>query len=254
MALFLAAFSLGFLSSLHCVGMCGPIALAVPVDRRSWLHSLFGITVYNAGRIASYTLLGAFLGLAGMGLLLEGYQQYLSLFLGILLLAGILYTLFFHRFGLSFGARSYQWIRKGFQRWLGRKDPAALWMIGLLNGLLPCGMVYLALAGATASGTIKEGALFMAAFGLGTFPAMLSVSLFIGISNRARNLMRRISPVLTAAVAVLLILRGLALGIPYISPAKPSAEAMAPSCHAMDAQQARDQALHCTPSTQPNKE
>lgn len=215
-----AALSLGFLSSLHCVGMCGPIALALPLNRSSKLSLLSGILLYNLGRSLSYAFLGGLLGLAGMGLLLSGYQQALSVSMGILLLLGLLYLRFRSRLP-QFQNRFSRSLKLAFAHWFGRKDPAALWMIGLLNGLLPCGMVYIALAGATVSGTFKEGALFMAAFGLGTLPAMLSVSLFSGISLSIRKKLSTLSPTLTLTVAVLLILRGLSLGIPYVSPKQP---------------------------------
>lgn len=227
----IAALSLGFLSSMHCVGMCGPIALALPLDRRNKVSEVGGILVYNAGRVMSYALLGGFLGLAGMGLLLAGYQQGLSVGMGVLLLAGLLYLRFRSRLP-QFQTGWTKALKSAFGNWFGRKDPAALWMIGLLNGLLPCGMVYIALAGATVSGTFQEGALFMAAFGLGTLPSMLSVSLFSGISVQTRKWLNKISPSITLAVAVLLILRGLSLGIPYVSPKKPDLNAIeAASCH-----------------------
>lgn len=227
----IAALSLGFLSSMHCVGMCGPIALALPLNRKNKVSEVSGILVYNAGRMLSYSMLGGFLGLAGMGLLLAGYQQWLSVGMGILLLAGLIYLRFRSRLP-QFQTRWTTTLKSAFGKWFGRKDPAALWMIGLLNGLLPCGMVYIALAGATVSGTFQEGALFMAAFGLGTLPAMLSVSLFSGISLQTRKWLNKISPAMTFMVAVLLILRGLSLGIPYVSPSKPNLNHLeATSCH-----------------------
>lgn len=231
MQAFIAALSLGFLSSMHCVGMCGPIALALPLNRRNKVSEVGGILVYNAGRVLSYAFVGGFLGLAGMGLLLAGFQQGLSVGMGILLLVGLIYLRFRSRMP-QFQLRWSKTLKSAFSKWFGRKDPAALWMIGLLNGLLPCGMVYIALAGATVSGTFIEGALFMAAFGLGTLPAMLSVSLFSGISLQTRKWLNKISPAMTLAVAVLLILRGLSLGIPYVSPKKPDINNIeTASCH-----------------------
>ena len=109
---------------------------------------------------------------------------------------------------------------------------STLLLFGLLNGLLPCGLVYAALAGAAATGGPLGGALFMAAFGLGTIPAMLAVSLagrLITAPWRAR--FQRAVPVAMAVLAVLFIVRGLSLGIPYLSPdLSPEAVAGGRSC------------------------
>lgn len=218
-SLLLAGLSIGILGSFHCVGMCGPIALSLPIYNVSTWKKLFFITLYNLGRVVAYSLLGAIFGLVGMQFFIGGYQQILSISLGVL----ILFFLFFNTY--SSNKNSYFNIFSNFiKKQLGsllRNDKKfyTYIFIGFLNGFLPCGLVYVAIAGAVATGSIANSVLFMAAFGLGTFPIMFSVTV-LGkyISLQLRNQMRRAVPLFVGVMAILLILRGLNLGIPYISP------------------------------------
>jgi sulfite exporter TauE/SafE len=217
MEFLLAAFSLGFLGSLHCIGMCGPIAMALPVHGKGWKFRVLGIYLYNSGRILTYGILGAFLGTLGLGIKLAGYQQALSITLGILLLLGLFLPKILslnNKVFLAFNTKLKGW----FAAWMKQKSPQALFITGLLNGLLPCGLIYIALAGATSSGETIKGALFMAVFGLGTLPAMFSVSFISSISKRFRSYLSHTAPVLTFLMGILLVVRGLGLGIPYLSP------------------------------------
>ena len=105
------------------------------------------------------------------------------------------------------------------RRLFGDARPGSLLVIGMVNGLLPCGFVYVGLMGSVATQGVWQGALFMACFGLGTFPLMLGVSLagqFVSTTVRAR--LRKLTPVLAVCIGTLFILRGLSLGIPYVSP------------------------------------
>src|ERR1700752_1363380 len=86
----LAALSLGFFGSFHCIGMCGPIALAIPVYNQNKFHKTASIIFYNAGRIFTYSLLGVLFGLIGQGFALAGLQQLLSVTLGLIILTGVL--------------------------------------------------------------------------------------------------------------------------------------------------------------------
>lgn len=219
MELLIAAFSLGILGSFHCVGMCGPIALALPVHHLSKGGRITGIVLYNIGRAFTYALMGAIFGALGMGVILAGYQQALSIGLGVLLLLTVvLPTVRKDGFFSMFFPSLAQWLKARFSYLFAKRSYTALFLTGLFNGLLPCGLVYMALAGATASGDIFLGALFMAVFGLGTLPAMFSVTLFSSLSASFRKKMHRLAPVVAGVMACLLILRGLGLGIPYISP------------------------------------
>lgn len=220
-ALFLSALSLGFLGSFHCVGMCGPIALALPVHSKSNVFKIAGISVYNLGRIITYTLLGAIFGLFGESFSFFGFQQQLSITIGVVLLLSILLPLIFkNNFSISNPINVFiSRIKSRMGKLFKSQKISSLYLIGLLNGLLPCGFVYLAIAGAMASGSILNGALFMLFFGLGNTPAMFSVAWISQlISLNVRNTIKKAVPVFVVFMAVLFILRGLNLGIPYVSP------------------------------------
>lgn len=217
--LFWSAFILGIAGTLHCVGMCGPIALALPVHQRNIGGKLLGISLYNAGRISIYMLFGAVFGTFGAGLELSGLQQYLSIVLGATIIALVLFPRLFTRFGLSKHVR-IPWInqlKSGFQRRFSNKSFGSLFVLGTLNGLLPCGLVYMAVAGSLTTTSALGGALYMGLFGLGTLPVMMAMP-FIGSLKGIGLRVKRMIPVLAILFGVLLVLRGSNLGIPYISP------------------------------------
>jgi uncharacterized protein len=214
---FLYALTLGFIGSFHCIGMCGPIALTLPVQHLDGTRKMAGILLYNAGRISAYSGIGVASGWLGRQFYIGGLQQWLSITLGCgLLLAVIAGNTRFHLKTGAYGSR----IKKILGNLLRRQQLRTLYAIGFFNGLLPCGLVYFAVAGAVATGSTAEGALFMCAFGAGTLPAMITItwcSQAIGI--HMRNRLRQCVPYAVALMAVLLIMRGLNLGIPYVSPA-----------------------------------
>lgn len=215
----LAAISLGFLGSLHCIGMCGPIALALPVRDSTFMNVLRSSLLYNAGRAFTYAILGLLFGVLGQGFAFAGLQGPLSVAIGMLVFAYLLGTYFGKRRNMPF-ANALSPLRKMMQKLFAGHRGSSLFLIGLLNGLLPCGLVYLGMAGAAATGNALQGAAFMALFGVGTFPAMLAVGLARNsISLRLRERARRLVPVFAGIMAVLLIVRGLGLDIPYVSPA-----------------------------------
>lgn len=229
----LAAISLGILGSLHCVGMCGPIALALPVQSRSKVDRFIAILIYNAGRIVTYSALGAVFGLLGQGFALFGLQQVLSITLGVIILIYIvLPTDLFAKFSFTSKLHgAFNKLKQSLSDLFTQRSRSALFSIGLLNGLLPCGLIYMAITGALASGSVVEGMLFMAVFGLGTVPAMFSVAWFSNlISVKFRLTITKAMPYVVSVMAVLLILRGMNLGIPYISP-KMTEQTTEMSCH-----------------------
>lgn len=218
MSLVIAAISLGFLSGFHCIGMCGPIALALPIGGHSAFRRSISILIYNLGRVLTYSTLGLIFGLIGQSFALFGFQQILSIVLGILILLILLFPYIKKNvptLHLGFISKLKSGIAKRFER----SDLRSLFTIGILNGLLPCGMVYIAIAAALTSGTLTSSVLFMAFFGLATIPFMFGLS-YIGqlISQNMRNSIRKAQPFIIALTAVLLILRGLNLGINYVSP------------------------------------
>lgn len=222
MNLVLPAISLGLLGSLHCIGMCGPIALSLPVHKGSWSQRLFSILLYNAGRVATYALMGMLFGSLGSAFAVAGLQQVVSVALGSLIL---LFLILPSRYLQSFRAGNFLYritasVKASFAKQLGQRGNGTLFVIGLLNGLLPCGLVYMAIAGAIASARIFDGALFMALFGAGTVPAMMAVAFSKTLFPLSiRTALRRAVPFFVGAMALLLVLRGLNLGIPYVSPA-----------------------------------
>jgi sulfite exporter TauE/SafE len=211
------AFILGLVGSLHCAGMCGPLALALPGVQDRTPGFLLGRVAYNLGRIVTYSALGIMLGLFGKTLLLAGVQRWVSISLGVVLIVGL------------FASRKLAlWkpvtmlvekLKRRMSKLLRQRSFASLGLLGLMNGLLPCGLVYVAAAGAIATGKIFSGAIYMAAFGAGTLPMMLTISLggkLVPFSFRLK--LRAAIPVSVFLLGTLLILRGLSLGIPYISP------------------------------------
>ena len=169
---------MGVLGSLHCLGMCGPIALGLPIAKARPAF-VAGRLLYNIGRVTTYVLLGGLFGLVGMLAVLAGYLQALSIGVGVLMIAAAVVMFVGRRLTtlstlLSRAVQGlFAWIPKLYQR----GGSLAMFAVGGLNGLLPCGLVYAALGVAATSGTTSGAMQFMAAFGLGTVPAMFAVSL-----------------------------------------------------------------------------
>jgi len=211
------AFILGLVGSLHCAGMCGPLALALPAAGNTTPGYVLGRLAYNLGRLVTYSLLGIVFGLAGRTFLLAGLQRWVSIGLGVALLIGLFAS---RKLALWRPITLFvEQLKSRMSGLLRRRSLASLAALGLLNGLLPCGLVYVACAGATATGGILAGASYMAAFGAGTVPMMLTISLFgklVPISLRLQ--LRKAIPVCVFLLATLLILRGMSLDIPYLSP------------------------------------
>lgn len=228
----LVALLLGVASSAHCVGMCGPIALAVPAGGRS-LAARWGSTfLLNGGRMVTYALLGAAFGTMGWGIRLAGLQQGLSVLAGVLMLAAVAVPGLLERWSptgkLAMGIGR---IRSVLARNLKRTAPEALFFTGALNGLLPCGMVYAALIAAAATGGAWEGTLFMMLFGLGTWPALFALRLLgMAVGPLLRDRLRGFAKGAMLVTGLLLVLRGAGLGIPYVSPAPPAVGAQASAC------------------------
>ncbi len=210
--MFYLAFVLGLTSSLHCVGMCGPIALALPVHRRSGAGKALGIVLYNLGRISVYALLGALIGSIGFAASLGQWQNWLSVLAGGLMLAGAIGSLKWWE-NLPFqgiASRGTSFVYRNIQSRLSKGSFGSLTVMGMLNGLIPCGMVYLALASALALPDAASGAAYMALFGSGTLPAMLATG-FLGqwASVKWRLGFKRATPYLIAVAGIVLIVRGL---------------------------------------------
>ena len=215
------AFLLGLMGSLHCLGMCGPIAFMLPVNRDNKQKGVLQVGVYHLGRLLSYAGIGLLFGLFGKGLALFGMQQKLSVAIGILMIIAVVFPRIrvpgrgilrpLHNF---IGA-----VKNNLARELGRKRADTFLAVGFLNGLLPCGLVYMAALGAVAMASAPEGAMFMVLFGMGTIP-MMTAAVYLGnfAKPKLRSHMRALIPYMVVAIGILFILRGLGLGIPYLSP------------------------------------
>ncbi len=172
---------------------------------------------YHLGRVITYAILGGLIGLLGRGLFLAGLQRSFSIGAGILLLIMAVFSLKASSSLVSIPVvnRAFFWVKSMMGRLLKNKSPSSILYIGMLNGLLPCGLVYMAIVGAVSTGAVIKGMGYMALFGLGTVPLVLVASVvgtFAGI--RLRNTLRKLVPVLLVAFAVLLIMRGLNFDLP----------------------------------------
>ena len=211
------ALILGLVGSLHCAGMCGPLALALPPAGKTAFACLVGRLAYHLGRILTYALLGILFGILGRTLFLAGIQRWVSIALGVALLAGLIASR--KRVWWRPVNRLVDTLQGRMSSLLRQRSILSLITLGLLNGLLPCGLVYVAGTAATATGGLLSSVTYMAAFGLGTLPLMLAISLsgrLIPVPLRLK--LARLIPVSVFLVASLLILRGLSLGIPFLSP------------------------------------
>lgn len=215
------AIILGLMGSFHCVGMCGPIAFLLPLDRSNRFLRNGQLFLYHLGRLITYSFLGILFGLVGKGLYLFGFQQQLSIAIGLVMIIMVLLPVtVLRKYTLS--KPIYQWIAKvksalGSQ--LKKRSPDTFFTIGFLNGFLPCGLVYMALLGAVGEANVWRAGLYMILFGVGTIPLM-TTAIYLGnfLKGEVRHRIRKLVPVFVALVGVLFILRGLGLGIPYISP------------------------------------
>tara|TARA_R100000935_G_scaffold15425_2_gene30841 strand:+ start:59770 stop:60477 length:708 start_codon:yes stop_codon:yes gene_type:complete len=217
----LTALIFGLLGSFHCVGMCGPIAFLLPVDRNNPVKRVLQILSYHVGRLLTYGTIGLLFGFLGRRLDLFGFQQHISIVIGVLMiLVIILPSKVFSKYN---GSRfMYKWVGKvksALGAELKRKSIDSFFTIGFLNGFLPCGLVYMAVFGSVAAGGTWEGGVYMVFFGLGTIPLMTTAT-YLGnfLNTNFKERIVKAIPVFVIIVGVLFIVRGLGLGIPYVSP------------------------------------
>ncbi len=229
------AFIFGLISSFHCIGMCGPIAMMLPVDRTNQAKKVTQIITYHIGRLFAYATIGFVFGMLGKGFLLAGMQQKMSVFIGITMILIILIpekVVANYNFSKPI-FKVISNIKTALGSQFKNKSYKSLFTIGLLNGFLPCGMVYVALFGAIAMQSPTLGILYMVLFGLGTVPMMSSI-VYINsfLTIPIRNKIQKAIPYVAVFLGVVFILRGLGLGIPYISPSNMSLFVQQqPNCH-----------------------
>ena len=214
---------IGLVGSLHCIGMCGPIAVALPLGNKGWGYRVFGGVTYNVGRIISYAVLGAIFGLLGKGIEIAGLQKWASILIGAVMVLSVVFPALFKgkiKIEQLFFGYAGKMIGK-FRKLFAISSIPSLFLIGILNGFLPCGLVYVAIAGAINTNSVYDGILFMILFGLGTLPVMLAIPLLGNmIGQKVRKRFSGILNIFIVILGILFILRGLSLGIPYLSPPK----------------------------------
>ena len=217
-----SAFILGLLGSFHCVGMCGPIAFMLPIDRTNSFRKITQIFTYHFGRLLAYSIIGLFFGLVGKSLYIFGFQQQLSIAIGVLMIIVVLIPVqTFNKY--NFSKPVYNIISKvksSLGKALKKKTADTFLTIGFLNGFLPCGLVYMAVFASLAMQSTTQGSLYMVLFGLGTIPLM-TTAIYIGkfLNIKAKQRIQKGIPVFVIIIGLLFIIRGLGLDIPYLSPA-----------------------------------
>ncbi|WBX70623.1 sulfite exporter TauE/SafE family protein [Tenacibaculum retecalamus] len=218
--MFLSALIFGLIGSFHCIGMCDPIAFMLPVDRTNKVKQFFQILSYHLGRLFTYSLIGLLFGLLGKGFYFFGFQQQLSIIVGVLMILVILLPKTFQKYNFSKQLNKFVMkVKAALGKELKKRGNDTFFTIGFLNGFLPCGLVYMAVFGALTTTNALSGSLYMFIFGLGTIPLM---TIIVYVGNFANGLLRKriqqAIPYVVVFIGVLFILRGLGLGIPYVSP------------------------------------
>lgn len=210
-----SALLMGFLGSLHCAGMCGPIMMILPFrNMHSW-KKVLGITLYHFGRISVYAAMG--LALHSFRLLFHpAWQQGISLTLGALMLLFGLSTFIANRISIQLPWTGF--VQKMAPKFMGRTSFPALFTAGILNGLLPCGLVYMALSMATVAPDSTSAAFRMYAFGLGTIPALVTITLLQRRIFAGGLSLKKFVPIGLLVLGSLFLVRGMNLGVPYLSP------------------------------------
>ncbi|MFZ4545443.1 MAG: sulfite exporter TauE/SafE family protein [Saprospiraceae bacterium] len=213
-----SAFLLGFLGSFHCVGMCGPIALSLPLSPKSNFARWLGHFTYQFGKISAYVLLGILIGTLGKGISLLGFQKSYNLLLGVLLLLIGIGSLTGKYNILSYLEQRMVFFKGKMGKFIQRFSYTSLYSIGFLNGLLPCGLVYIAILGASSFGTFSDSVLYMFFFGLGVMPSLVALSVFGHVASFSwRNKLRKIYPLTSVVLGVFLIIRSIYIDrhLPY---------------------------------------
>ncbi len=215
-----SAILLGFLGSFHCIGMCGPIAFMLPIDRKNKVKQFFQLMSYHLGRLFTYSLIGLLFGLLGKGFELFNFQQQLSILTGGLMISAILLPKLFKNINVAKPITKVVFkVKSALGKELKKKRNDTFFTIGFLNGYLPCGLVYMAVLGAVTTQNPLSGSLYMLLFGLGTIPLMSAVVYLGNFANGIfRKRIQQIIPIVVVAIGILFVLRGMGLDIPYISP------------------------------------
>lgn len=206
----------GLVSTLHCLGMCGPLAIAIPAKVKS-NKFLFGL-LYQIGRISVYTSIGVSVFFIGYSFSLFHLQQTLTIFLGISLILYAVVTFMSSKNGLFLDFYS-KYIGRFFNKIWNLPFVASSLLLGVLNGLLPCGAIYIAAVYCASLQSVGESILYMILFGIGTSPIFIAAWVFFKKSQQLKlKKLIIVYKFLPLIIGVLMVLRGANLGIPYLSP------------------------------------
>jgi hypothetical protein len=212
--MFLTALIMGMAGSLHCAGMCSPLAMTVTNLNPS---VIFNRVLYNSGRIITYGLLGAIAASIGHMLPISGFQNLLSVILGfsLIVMAAVGITAVKVPFLTHALLKFTGLLKKTFSKILYRKNPGSMLLLGSLNGLLPCGLTFLAVSFCVTLATPVEGFAYMFVFGIGTLPVMLGlVSLIDLVKSRTNWNIKNLTTGLMIISGLLLIARVFLLHAP----------------------------------------
>ncbi len=211
-------FLIGITGSMHCIGMCGPLAILIGSDRFN--STLVDSILYHTGRITSYLLIGILVGLIGISIGFLRLEQYFSVLLGIILLLITTMGMKIGTIQSSFFVQRMNQINEFIRKMIANNlGFLPMYFKGMMNGFLPCGLVLVAISTSAGLSSLTDSLLMMLGFGIGTFPLMLFVSLSHQLINsRIRRIFSKMAPAVSIIMACLLILRGLNLGVPYLSP------------------------------------
>lgn len=210
---YIGGLMMGLIGGLHCIGMCGPIVLMLRGGSKDFM-------VYGIAKSLPYILMGMMVGAFGWLIRIGGFQQYLSLLAGVLLLLFVMGMKI--KFLSGLGQKVFGFFeRQGLQ--------GSFW-IGFGSGFLPCGLVYGALAASLVGGSPYQSGLFMLLFGIGTLPSLFILHVLKRKIALSSSLLLRIQRGSMVVIALLLMLRGLNLGIPYVSPKMDTGGKMGSCC------------------------
>ena len=216
-----SALIFGLVTGFHCIGMCGPIAIALPLKPGSRFTRVSSAILYNLGRSITYAVMGLVFGFFGQSFAMAGFQKWVGIVMGSIMILYVIFpAIFKNKFNIdTFGHQYTGALRSRLAKLFGKRSYTSLFIIGLLNGLLPCGPVYAAIFAAIATGSVVYGTAYMFIFGIGTIPIMLAISLAGNkISGALRKKLAKLIPITIVIIGILFILRGLGLGIPFLSP------------------------------------
>ncbi len=209
---------MGLTGSLHCVGMCGPIMMFLPFHHFTGTRRVFAIGLYHFTRISVYACMAVVI-FSFRDAFNPRVQQYVSVGLGcILLIAGLASFFSFSR-KLKIQLPWTEFVKKELSHFMGNPALSSIAISGMLNGLLPCGLVYMALSATLVLKAPFQAVFFMYCFGIGTLPALISIIIFKSrIAFFKNGYYKKFTPIIVFSFGCVFLLRGLNLGIPYLSP------------------------------------